>query len=43
MEDNGCYFLPIGKKTKASKLKEDAKLAEKPFQWSEKRLEELGY
>jgi len=43
MEDNGCYFLPISKKTKASKLKEDAKLAEKLFQWSEKRLEELGY
>jgi hypothetical protein len=43
MEDNGCYFLPVGKKTKASKLGEDAKLAEKLFQWSEKRLEELGY
>jgi hypothetical protein len=43
MKDNGFYFLPIGKKTKASKFGEDAKLAEELWEWSEKKLAELGY
>jgi NAD(P)-dependent dehydrogenase (short-subunit alcohol dehydrogenase family) len=43
MEDNGSYFLPVGKKTKASKLGEDPELVEKLWTWSEARLTELGY
>jgi NAD(P)-dependent dehydrogenase (short-subunit alcohol dehydrogenase family) len=41
--DNGGYFTPVGKKTKASKLGEDQVLAEELWNWSEARLSELGY
>jgi hypothetical protein len=43
MGDNGAYFLPVGKKTKASKFGEDPELAEKLWNWSERRLSGLGY
>lgn len=38
---NGGYFLPVGKKTKASKCGEDAEMAKKLWEWSEKRVQ--GY
>lgn len=37
-EDNGSYFMPIGKKTTASKNGEDEALAAKLWEWSEKSL-----
>jgi NAD(P)-dependent dehydrogenase (short-subunit alcohol dehydrogenase family) len=43
IRDNGSYFLPVGKKTNASKLGEDQALAEELWNWSEARLDELGY
>jgi NAD(P)-dependent dehydrogenase (short-subunit alcohol dehydrogenase family) len=43
LSDNGSYFLPVGKKGKASKLAEDPGLAEELWVWSEGRLGELGY
>ncbi|KAE9374284.1 NAD(P)-binding protein [Stipitochalara longipes BDJ] len=43
MGDNGGYFLPVGKKAKASKLGEDPGLAEELWGWSERKLTELGY
>jgi NAD(P)-dependent dehydrogenase (short-subunit alcohol dehydrogenase family) len=43
MGDNGAYFLPVGKKTKASKFGEDPELAEQLWNWSERRLSGLGY
>ena len=42
-EDNGGYFLPVGKKTKASKFGENAELAKELWKWSETRMNELGY
>jgi hypothetical protein len=41
--DNGDYFLPVGKKTKASKLGEGHKLAEGLCEWIEARPSELEY
>ena len=43
LQDNGGYFLPVGKRTRASKLGENSALAEELWEWSEGRLSELGY
>ena len=43
LDDNGAYFLPVGKKSTASKLAEDPGLAEELWGWSEERSRELGY
>ena len=40
LSDNGAYFLPLGKKSKASKLAEDRGLAAELWMWSEGRLSE---
>lgn len=38
LEDNGCYFMPIGKKTPASNNGEDRALAAKLWEWTGKAL-----
>lgn len=43
MEDNGAYFAPVGKRTRASERGEDRELAEKLWEWTEERLRECGY
>ncbi|KIN00141.1 hypothetical protein OIDMADRAFT_29274 [Oidiodendron maius Zn] len=42
VEDNGSYFLPIGKKTPASKSGEDKVLAGRLWDWTEKELANAG-
>lgn len=41
-EDNGSYYLPIGKKVHASKNAEDTILAATLWEWTEKELENAG-
>lgn len=41
-EDNGSYFVPIGKKTQASKSGEDKTLAAKLWEWTEKELANMS-
>ena len=41
-EDNGSYFLPVGKKTPASNNGEDKALAGKLWEWTEKELSDTG-
>jgi hypothetical protein len=41
-EDNGSYFLPIGKKTRTSKSGEDKALAGRLWDWTEKELLNIG-
>ena len=42
-DDNGAYFLPVGKKTRASVHGEDAFMARKLWEWSEGVLGEKGF
>jgi hypothetical protein len=42
VEDNGGYFLPIGKRTKVSKSGEDKALAGRLWEWTEMELGEVG-
>jgi hypothetical protein len=42
-QENGSYFFPVGKLTRASKWGEDEEMAEKLWRWSEDRLRELGF
>lgn len=41
--DNGAYFLPVGKKTRASVHGEDEFMARKLWEWSEGVLREKGF
>jgi NAD(P)-dependent dehydrogenase (short-subunit alcohol dehydrogenase family) len=41
--DNGSYFLPVGKKTRASVHGEDAFMSRKLWEWSEECLKEKGF
>jgi len=42
-EENGGYFLPVGKLTMASRWGRDEEMAGKLWRWSEERLRELGF
>jgi hypothetical protein len=42
-EENGRYFWPVGKLTRASKWGEDGEMAERLWKRSEERLGELGF
>ena len=41
--DNGSYFLPVGKKTRASMHGEDALMARQLWEWSGECLKEKGF
>lgn len=41
--DNGAYLLPIGKISVASKDARDPKMAQNLWDWTEKKLSDLGY
>jgi hypothetical protein len=43
MEDNGCYFVPVGKRERASKKGRDGELARRLWEWTEERLGEWGF
>jgi NAD(P)-dependent dehydrogenase (short-subunit alcohol dehydrogenase family) len=43
MEDNGGYFEPVGKKTGASACGKDGKMARKLWDWTERKLREVGF
>lgn len=43
IDDNGAYFLPVGKKTAASKWGQDEEMAGRLWEWSEGKLRELGF
>jgi hypothetical protein len=42
-DGNGGYFLPVGKKTRASVHGEDAFMARSLWEWSEEFLREKGF
>lgn len=42
-EDNGAYFLPIGKRTKPSAEALDETLADKLWKWTEDELVKKGW
>ncbi len=39
---NGGYFLPVGKKTRASRCGEDEGMARKLWEWSEEQTRSFG-
>ncbi|OOF94681.1 hypothetical protein ASPCADRAFT_208341 [Aspergillus carbonarius ITEM 5010] len=41
--DNGSYFLPVGKKTKASRSGESLEMAHKLWEWTEEEMRRRGY
>lgn len=42
-EDNGVYFLPVGKRAKPSAAALDEALADKLWQWTEEELTKKGW
>ena len=42
-ENNGGYFLPVGKKSRASVHGEDGFMARRLWEWSEEYLREKGF
>lgn len=42
-EDNGVYFLPVGKRAKPSATALDEGLADKLWQWTEDELTKKGW
>lgn len=42
-EDNGAYFVPVGKKGKVSACARDEALAERLWVWAEEELARKGY
>jgi hypothetical protein len=43
IDDNGAYFTPVGKKTRASERGEDPELAKMLWEWTEEKLRGCGY
>lgn len=42
-EDNGAYFLPVGKRTKPSAKAMDEELADRLWKWTEDELVKKGW
>jgi hypothetical protein len=42
IDDNGAYFTPVGKKTRASERGEDPELAKMLWEWTEEKLRGVG-